>query len=210
MGGTSACDGFNYAADLTEVILPIRKALPFAGFLRIGEMPVWQDDAMKRANSSMQLTRAADYAVRVMIQLAILPSTERVSLPTLARATGAPESFLSKVLQSLARGELITSQRGQSGGFRITPRGRHAPMLEVIEAIDGAICLNVCLMHGRSCPRKTHCPAHPVWAKAQQAMLQVLSGSSISAMAAQASANRPDRLASGLNALTPAAKAVRR
>lgn len=163
---------------------------------------------MKRANSSMQLTRAADYAVRVMIQLAILPSTERVSLPSLARATGAPESFLSKVLQSLARAELITSQRGQSGGFRITTRGRQAPMLEVIEAIDGAICLNVCLMHGRSCSRKAHCPAHPVWARAQQAMLRVLSGSSISAMAAQASADRPGRLASGVDVLTPPAKAV--
>jgi DNA-binding IscR family transcriptional regulator len=29
---------------------------------------------MKKPNSSMQLTRAADYAVRVMIQLAVLPS----------------------------------------------------------------------------------------------------------------------------------------
>ena len=146
---------------------------------------------MKRANSSMQLTRAADYAVRVMIELAALPADARVSLPSLARATGAPESFLSKVLQSLTRGEFITSRRGQSGGFRITPRGRETSMREVIEAIDGVICLNVCLMHGRSCPRKARCPAHPVWARAQQAMLDVLSGSSIAAMAAQASADRP-------------------
>jgi Rrf2 family protein len=210
MGGTSPCDGFNYAADLTEVILPTRKAAPLLGFSGIGERPVRLDNAMKRANSSMQLTRAADYAVRVMIQLAILPSTERVSLPSLSRATGAPESFLSKVLQSLARAELITSQRGQSGGFRITPRGRQASMLEVIEAIDGAICLNVCLMHGRSCPRKAHCPAHPVWATAQQAMLQVLSGVSVAGMATQASANRPGRLASGVDVRTPLAKAARR
>jgi len=165
---------------------------------------------MKRANSSMQLTRAADYAVRVMIQLAALPNHARVSLPSLAQATGAPESFLSKVLQSLARGEFITSQRGQSGGFLITPRGRRASMLEVIEAIDGAICLNVCLMHGRSCPRKTRCPAHPVWARAQQAMLQVLSGFSIATMAAEASANRPGRLASRVDALYLPAKAIRR
>jgi DNA-binding IscR family transcriptional regulator len=48
-------------------------------------------------------------------------------------------------------------------------------MLEVIEAIDGPICLNVCLVSGRSCIRKAHCPAHPVWAQAQTAMLQVLS-----------------------------------
>jgi Rrf2 family protein len=165
---------------------------------------------MKRANSSMQLTRAADYAVRVMIELAALPADARVSLPSLARATGAPESFLSKVLQSLTRGEFITSRRGQSGGFRITPLGRQTSMREVIEAIDGVICLNVCLMHGRSCPRKARCPAHPVWARAQQAMLEVLSGSSIAAMAAQALADRPRRSASGIDAVYLPAKAIRR
>jgi Rrf2 family protein len=138
---------------------------------------------MKRTNSSMQLTRAADYAVRVMIQLAAVPARTRVSLPTLACETNAPESFLSKVMQSLTRAGLIASQRGQSGGFNITPRGRHASMRDVVEAIDGEICLNVCLIHGKSCPRKPHCPAHPVWAKAQQAMLQVLSGATIAAMA---------------------------
>jgi len=177
--------------------------------LKIGDGPVQQDNAMKRPNSSMQLTRAADYAVRVMIQLAALPAEARVSLPSLARATGAPDSFLSKVLQSLAHGEFITSQRGQSGGFRITPRGRQASMLEVIEAIDGAICLNVCLIHGRSCTRKARCPAHPVWERAQQAMLQVLSGSTIAAMA-QASADKPGRSASRMDILTLPAKAVHR
>lgn len=138
---------------------------------------------MKRPNSSMQLTRAADYGVRVMIQLSALQGNGRVSLPELARATAAPQSFLSKVLQSLARAGLISSQRGQSGGFHITARGAAASMRDVIEAIDGTICLNVCLTRGRSCTRKAYCPAHPVWIDAQQAMMDVLSGTSIAALA---------------------------
>ena len=140
---------------------------------------------MKKTNSPMQLTRAADYAVRVMIHLAALSEDERPSLPELARAADAPESFLSKVLQSLAHAGLISSRRGQAGGFQISERGRAATMREVIEAIDGAICLNVCLMHGRSCGRKTWCPAHTVWAQAQQAMLAVLSKATIAGLAAQ-------------------------
>jgi Rrf2 family protein len=138
----------------------------------------------------MQLTRAADYGVRVMIQLATPAADGRVSLPALAKATGAPESFLSKVLQSLAHAGLISSRRGQAGGFRILPRGRVASMLEVIEAIDGAICLNVCMTPGRSCTRKVHCPAHPVWVEAQRTMQAVLSGAIIAEMAAQASRTR--------------------
>jgi len=136
----------------------------------------------------MQLTRGADYAVRVMIQLASPESDGRLSLPGLAAATDAPESFLSKVLQSLARAGLITSRRGQAGGFRITPRGRDSSMREVIEAVDGPICLNVCLAHGPSCTRKAQCPAHPVWARAQRALFDVLSSVTVATMAAQAQA----------------------
>ena len=138
---------------------------------------------MKKCTSSMQLTRAADYGVRVMVYLASLPDNRRALLAALAKATDAPESFLSKVLQALARAELIASWRGKAGGFAILPRGREASMYNVIEAIDGPICLNVCLACGGSCERMDACPAHPVWAKAQWAMLEVLTGASIAAMA---------------------------
>jgi Rrf2 family protein len=139
---------------------------------------------MKKPASSMQLTRAADYGVRVMIQLVTLAESGRISLPELARATGSPQSFLSKVLQSLTRARLIKSQRGQAGGFQITPRGAAASMLDVIAAIDGPVCLNVCLGPGRTCGRKAHCPAHPVWIEAQRAMQNVLAGASIASLAA--------------------------
>ncbi len=134
----------------------------------------------------MQLTRAADYAVRVMVHLATQPEEIRVFLPDLAEATAAPESFLSKVLQALARAHLISSRRGKQGGFAILPRGREATMREVIESIDGPICLNVCLNGGKECERKSWCPAHPVWARAQRAMIDVLMSVTVSALASRA------------------------
>jgi DNA-binding IscR family transcriptional regulator len=60
-------------------------------------------------------------------------------------------------------------------------------MYEVIQAIDGPICLNLCLVSGKSCARKAHCPAHPVWERAQRAMLDVLTGTAIAELASQAS-----------------------
>jgi Rrf2 family protein len=157
--------------------------------------PIPQNDpTVEKCNSSMQLTRAADYAVRVMIHLATLPPENRAFLPDLALATSAPESFLSKVMQALARNGLISSRRGKRGGFTILPRGREATMREVIEAIDGPICLNVCLNGGKDCERKPWCPAHPIWARAQRAMVDVLMSVTVSAMAAKTSSNRsPDR-----------------
>lgn len=138
---------------------------------------------MNDANSSMQLTRAADYAVRVMIHLVGRAGEGRVSLPTVAAATGAPESFLSKVLQALTRAGLLVSQRGQSGGFEVSPHGLKASMRDVIEAVDGPIHLNVCLTSGNACARQDWCPAHPVWVRAQEAMLAVLEAARIEELA---------------------------
>lgn len=74
-------------------------------------------ELVEKCNSSMQLTRAADYAVRVMVHLATLPEEGRAFLPDLAMFTDAPECFLSKVLQGLTRAGLISSRRGKAGAL---------------------------------------------------------------------------------------------
>ena len=123
----------------------------------------------------MQLTRAADYAVRVMIHLASQPDATVVSKSLLAKAAEAPESFLSKILQSLARAGLVQARRGVEGGFSLLPSGAQASLLDVVEAIDGPIALNACL--ASYCHRATGCPAHRVWLEAQAAMLSTTSWS---------------------------------
>lgn len=148
---------------------------------------------MKNPSSPMQLTRAADYAVRVMIHLAGTPHGQRISLPELARAADAPESFLSKVLQLLAAAGLITSRRGQTGGFAISWQGVRATLRDVVEAVDGPIRLNVCLAGGGSCSRKSWCPAHTVWARAQHAMIEVLESATVAGLASQANCSRSNQ-----------------
>lgn len=133
----------------------------------------------------MQLTRAADYAVRVMIHLAVLPPGTRASRGELARAAECPEQFLSKVLQSLTRAGLVISHRGNTGGFELPEAHRGATMLNVVQAIEGPVRLNLCLASDHTCSRQEWCPAHDVWAEAQKAMLGVLQGISIDNLAAK-------------------------
>ena len=131
----------------------------------------------------MQLTRAADYAVRVMIHLAGLPPGTRASRGELARAAECPEQFLSKVLQSLTRAGLVISHRGNTGGFELPEAHRGATMLSVVQAIEGPVRLNLCLTSDHTCSRREWCPAHDVWAEAQKAMLGVLQSVSIDNLA---------------------------
>jgi Rrf2 family protein len=96
----------------------------------------------------MQLTRAADYGVRVMVHLASTDPHVRESLTELADAADVSPAFLSKVLQRLVRSKLITSRRGKKGGFELLPAGRAASLFEILQALDGVPDLNVCLLSG--------------------------------------------------------------
>lgn len=126
----------------------------------------------------MQLTRAADYAVRVMIYLADANSTVRSSLTELANASEVSPAFLSKVLQRLVRSGMIASRRGKKGGFELLERGRTATLLEILQALDGVPELNLCLAaHG--CTRSPRCAAHPIWEEAQTRMREVLSAATL-------------------------------
>jgi Rrf2 family protein len=143
----------------------------------------------------MQLTRAADYAIRVMVHLAGLPPETRASRAELADAAECPEQFLSKVLQSLTRAGLVLSHRGNTGGFELPNIHRAASLLEVVEAIEGPIRLNICLNSERSCARQEWCPAHDVWVNAQAAVAQVLRDASISGLAQLAAARKRETVA---------------
>ncbi len=135
----------------------------------------------------MQLTRAADYGIRVMVYLAGLPKGSRVPIQTLASASAAPESFLSKVMQRLATSRLVNSHRGASGGFELALPAADITMLDVITAVEGPVALNACLPHGGGCDRRSFCAAHHVWAEAQARLAEVLDGATIERLAAESS-----------------------
>src|SRR5947208_1261330 len=138
----------------------------------------------------MQLTRAADYAVRVMIHMAGLPPGTRTSRTELANAAQCPEQFLSKVLQNLTHAGLVVSHRGNTGGFELPEAHATASVLEIVEAIEGPIHLNLCLSSEHVCERQEWCPAHVVWGRAQEAMLDVLRRTSIAELARQSAIAR--------------------
>ncbi len=147
----------------------------------------------------MQLTRAADYGVRVMIHLAGLPPGTRISHFEIAKAVECPVAFLAKVLQRLTRAGLIIAHRGNAGGVELPDAHRHASMLTVMEAIEGPLRLNLCLESEHSCSRQGWCPAHTVWTEGQIALANILRSATVGQLADRAAAARktfvnvPDR-----------------
>ena len=131
----------------------------------------------------LQLTRGAEYAIRAMSYLARFPEGHVASLHEIGEAQDIPESFLAKILQSLVRAGLTVSQRGAHGGFALARPAAEITMRDVIEAVDGPVALNQCVLWPEDCRRSGDCETHKAWAKAQAQLMDVLDTVTLSTLA---------------------------
>jgi Rrf2 family protein len=115
----------------------------------------------------MQISRRADYGVRVILDLSTQSEDDRASTEEIAARQGIPTPFLAKIISQLSLAGLVTTFRGAGGGVSLARPSSEISMLHVIEALEGPIQINHCLADGERCPRKDTCPVHDVWTKAQ-------------------------------------------
>ena len=138
----------------------------------------------------MEITRQADYAIRSMIHLADLPIENRVSTATISAAESIPLPFLTKVISRLATAGLVTTSRGMGGGVSLARPPEEITLLQVVEAVDGPIVLNHCLLRSGMCEREPECAAHDVWAEVQDRLTQELSSVTMKALTERQAAKR--------------------
>ena len=84
----------------------------------------------------MRLSARADYALRAAIELAAAQDGH-VTAEQLAQAQNIPGKFLETILTHLRRSNIVRSQRGPDGGFRLARPAAEISLAEIIRAIDG-------------------------------------------------------------------------
>jgi Rrf2 family protein len=140
----------------------------------------------------MQITRQADYAVRAVLHLTQCGPYKRLSTAQIAREQKIPPTFLAKIISQLASAGIVHATRGAHGGVRLARPAEEISLLEVVEAIDGAILLNECVSDPHLCPQSDSCPIQQVWCAAQAGLVRQLAetrfGSLAQAPATQAAA----------------------
>lgn len=108
-------------------------------------------------------SKACEYGIRASIYIGQQSADfgRRVSLKDIAAEIGSPEAFTAKVLQQLVRHELITSVKGPTGGFELTPTQlRTVTLRQVVTALDGPGVLQGCALGLPQCSAKQPCPLH--------------------------------------------------
>ena len=131
----------------------------------------------------MQLTLTGEYAVRAMIHLAANKDDSTSKISDISLINDIPEKFLRKIISQLSSAGLILSQRGIGGGIKLGRSADSITPLEIIQAVEGDMALNKCLIDKTFCSDQRWCTIHTLWCEAQAQLKEILSSKSIAQLA---------------------------
>ena len=117
--------------------------------------------------------------MKAVVALAELSEKGFQGTATLAERIGAPQNYLGKLLQTLARAGVVQSQKGLGGGFRLAKAPEQIRLFDIVDPIDHLSRWTGCLMGGPSCSQETACAMHDKWAEVRGAYLGMLETSTV-------------------------------
>ena len=110
----------------------------------------------------LRLSKLTDYGTVIMAYMA--RQQERVlAAPELAVAIGVATPTASKILKLLARGGLLRSVRGATGGYMLSRPAGEISIAQVIDAMEGPIGLTECSVIAGLCAQEEACSIRGNW-----------------------------------------------
>src|ERR1035438_1616968 len=126
----------------------------------------------------MMFSTKAEYGVRVMVELARRAGDEPIPLAEIAAHDGLPLAYLEHLVARLRKAGLVDSRRGSRGGYLLARPAGEITMVEVVEALEGAIAPIECISQSADgsivCSRESDpdhaCPTKLLWTRVGFAM----------------------------------------
>jgi Rrf2 family protein len=130
-----------------------------------------------------QISRKIEYGLRAMLFLASVRPDEVVPFREIARRMDVPEAFLAKILKVLVARKMVKAARGAHGGYALARPARDITFLDVIEAVEGPVQVNLCQDHSVGCRAASACTMYGVWKLGQERMLEVFRNTTLDTLA---------------------------
>jgi Rrf2 family protein len=130
---------------------------------------------------------AVEYALHVVLQLAMLAPDKSPSAKELAEFLGVPSTYLAKIMTKLDKAGLVAASEGKGGGYRLARPAQEITFLDVADAIEGRKslfeCTEVrlrCVLYGGKPPKPTGlCGIHAVMLAAETRMREQLAATTV-------------------------------
>ena len=137
----------------------------------------------------LKLSKKADYALMALqymasVQFGDLSEARVVNTKEVAEEHNIPVELLAKVLQTLAKQEIIESHNGPKGGYILAREPKLITIAQVLEAIEGPLGIADCYHEkdDSSCDQMDHCNIRTPLLRVQESIYQLLNSMSIDDM----------------------------
>ena len=123
----------------------------------------------------LSLSKKTDYALLALSYLTRVEADRAVNTKEIAEQYAIPVELLAKILQKLARGRLITSTPGPTGGYKLARPAADISVGSVVELIDGTPAITACMKTvGNQCDQLNRCTIRHPLARINAKILQML------------------------------------
>ena len=101
-----------------------------------------------------------------------------VNLATICQERPMSKQYLAKIFGQLSRASLITPIRGKHGGYELARSLDQTFILDIIEAVEGPVALNLCQQEPPKCD-ELDCGLRCVWRELQKTFREKLGSISL-------------------------------
>lgn len=123
----------------------------------------------------MKLNTRARYAVRLMADIHKYGKGSIVPLKDVAQRQALSQRYLSQLAIHLKNAGLLKSVWGMNGGYKLSIPPGDISILNIIEAVEGKVCIIDCLIDDDYCPRLDYCECVSVWRDINNGITSTLS-----------------------------------
>ena len=128
----------------------------------------------------MVISTKGRYALRMMLDLAQQDPDAYISLKSIAQRQDISIKYMEAIAAHLNRAELVNSQRGKEGGYRLARPASEITVAEVLHSAEGSLAAVACLeldeKGNAACERAGQCLTLPLWRRLDTLMDDFLSG----------------------------------
>ncbi len=131
----------------------------------------------------LKLSKRGDYVVRSALCLAAsYHAANPTKLRQIAVETGVPRTFVSQIMGDLVQAGIAASFFGTNGGYRLMRAPEEITVLEIVEAGEGTLESDTCVLGDDPCQWEAVCPMHETWTAATTAMRSQLAATTLATL----------------------------
>lgn len=145
-------------------------------------------------------SKKCEYVLSGLARLSCGSGEKRFRAVDFCREYDLPEPFTRKALQELVRVGILRAVQGPGGGYSFAKSPQKITVLEVIEAVEGKMRFDSCVMGFEECGARQPCGMHAMWIQLKEKILARLEQETLDSLMRVSSRLQSKKTSSGRSA----------